>query len=144
MSLPDPTRDPEFYRALLLKRALAWAVDFVITLALVLGVLVVTLFVGLFFFPVLWVAVSVAYRWVMLSRYGATAGMMLMAIKLRRLDGRRPDSTLCLIHALIFSAAMVTVIGQVLSVALMLITPYRQGLNDLILGTTVINRFTES
>ena len=144
MSLPDPARDPEFYRALMVKRALAWAVDFGITLVLVLGVLVLTLFVAAFIFPLVWVTVSVAYRWVMLSRYGATAGMMLMAIKLRRLDGRRADSTLCLIHALIFSAAMITVIGQILSVALMLITPYRQGLNDLILGTTVINRFTES
>jgi hypothetical protein len=31
-------------------------------------------------------------------------------------------------------------IGQIASVALMLTTPYRQGLNDLILGTTMVHR----
>lgn len=144
MRLPDPAYDPEFYRALLVKRSLAWAVDLLIVLVIVAGVLVITFFFALFIFPLVWVAVSVAYRTVMLGRYGATVGMMLMSIKLRHLDGRRADSTTCFVHALIFSAAMITVIGQVISVALMLLTPYRQGLNDLILGTTVINRFTES
>jgi uncharacterized RDD family membrane protein YckC len=143
MSLPDPHFDPEFYRALLVKRALAWVIDFVVTLFLVLVVLVLTLFIATLFMPLIWVAVSVAYRTVMLGRFGATVGMLLLAIKLRRLDGTRPDPQTCFIHALIFSGAMISVVGQIVSVSLMFLTPYRQGLNDVILRTTIINRYIE-
>jgi uncharacterized RDD family membrane protein YckC len=143
MSLPDPTYDPEFYQALLIKRVLAWVIDMVVTLLLVLAVLVMTMFLAAFILPVVWVAVSIAYRTVMLGRWGATAGMMLLSIKLRHLDGSRPDAGTCFFHALIFSGAMISVVGQILSVALMLLTPYRQGLNDVFLRTTIINRYIE-
>lgn len=143
MKLPDPAYDAEFYRDLILKRFVAWVVDLLITLALVAVVVVLTAFIGLFFLPVLWIAVSITYRTVMLSNYGATAGMMLAAIKLRHLDGRRAEPMTCLWHSVIFSASMATVLGQIASVGLMLTTPYRQGLNDVILGTTLINRYLE-
>ncbi len=143
MRLPDPQIEPEFYHALVVKRGLAWVVDLVITLLIVIVAVVLTAFIGLFFFPVLWVAVSIAYRWVMLSNYAATAGMMLAGIKLRHLDGRVPDPVTCLVHAVIFSFSMGFVVPQVASVALMLVTPYRQGLNDVILSTTMINRWVE-
>ncbi len=142
-ALPDPHYQPEFYHALVVKRALSWVVDLVITLALVLVVLALTVFLGVFILPILWFAVSVAYRWVMLSRYAATAGMMLAGITLRHLDGRAPEPATCLFHAAIFSASMGFVLPQIASVALMLVTPYRQGLNDVILGTTMINRWLE-
>lgn len=143
MTLPDPAIHPEFYRDLVLKRFIAWVVDLVVTFVLVAVVVVLTAFIGLFMLPLLWVAVSVTYRAVMLGNRSATLGMMLVAIKLRRLDGRVPDPVTCLWHAVIFSAAMATVIGQVASVGLMLLTPHRQGLNDLILGTAMINRWLE-
>lgn len=143
MSLPDPIYEPEFYQALLVKRLLAWGVDMLITLAIVVALVVITVFLGLFFLPVLWIAVSVAYRWVMLSNYAATAGMMLAGIKLRHLNGRRPDPVVCLLHAVIFSFSIAFVLPQIASVALMMVTPYRQGLNDLLLGTTMINRYLE-
>lgn len=143
MSLPDPAYEPEFYDALLVKRLLAWVIDLVVTLLVVTVLVVITVFIGLFFLPVLWMAVSIAYRWVMLTNYHATAGMMLAGITLRHLDGRRPDPVVCLLHAVIFSVGMVFVLLQVASVALMMLTPYRQGLNDLLLGTTMINRYLE-
>jgi len=143
MKLPDPAYEAEFYRDLILKRFVAWVVDLLITLVLVAVVVLMTVFIGLFFLPVLWITISVAYRTVMLSNYGATLGMMLAAIKLRHLDGRRAEPVTCLWHAVIFSASMASVFGQIVSVALMLTTPYRQGLNDVILGTTLINRYLE-
>lgn len=141
--LPDPAFEPEFYAALLPKRFLAWVADLLLTLVLVVGVVFFSFFMALFFLPVVWVAVSVAYRTVSLARWGATPGMMLAAIKLRRLDGTRADATGCFWHALIFSLGMIMVVPQVISVALILLTPYRQGLNDVILGTTVLNRYHE-
>ncbi|MCC5968376.1 MAG: RDD family protein [Pararhodobacter sp.] len=143
MSLPNPDDEPGLYRDLILKRFVAWSVDLVITLVIVAAIVIMTVFLGLFFLPVLWFAVSVTYRAVMLSNYSATAGMMLAAIRLRHLDGRRPDPVICVLHSVIFSAAMASVVGQIISVGLMLITPYRQGLNDVFLQTTMINRYLD-
>lgn len=141
--LPDPEHEPGLYSDLLLKRFLAWLVDLIVTFTIIAGIVVLTAFIGLFFLPVLWIVVSVTYRTVMLSNHGATLGMLLLALRLRHLDGRRPDPVVCLWHAVLFSGSMVTVVGQVVSVGLMMTTPYRQGLNDLILGTTMINRYLE-
>lgn len=141
MSLPHPADDPDFYAHLIPKRLLAWVIDLIVTTLLVLLVLALTAFLTILIFPVLWFAISVAYRTVMLSRYGATAGMMVAAIKLRRLDASRPDPTLCLWHSVIYSVSMVFVFPQIGSIALMLITPYKQGLNDWVLGTTLVNNF---
>lgn len=143
MTLPDPQLDPAFYDHLIAKRFLAWVVDLAITLALMLVVIVGTLFLAAFIFPLIWAAIAIAYRWVMLTRYGQTVGMMVASIKLRHLDGRRADSNTCLVHSVIYAFTMMFVVTQIGSVALMLTTPFKQGLNDWILGTTLINRFNE-
>lgn len=140
MRLPDPAIDPGYYRDLLPKRFLAWVVDLIVTLVLVLAVMVLTLFFAMLIFPLVWSAIAIAYRYVLLTRHGATWGMMLAALRLRQLDGTPPPPVLCFWHAAIYAASMTTVLGQIASVALMLTTPYRQGLNDLILGTTMVHR----
>ena len=53
MTLPDPALQPEFYTDVPLKRAGAWAIDLVVTLALTLVGLVLTLFISAFFLPLL-------------------------------------------------------------------------------------------
>jgi len=143
MSLPHPQDDPAFYDHLIAKRFLAWCIDLIVTLVLVLIPLILSAFLLVLIFPVLWSAVAVAYRTVMLARYGATLGMMVAAIRLRHLDARRPDAMTCLWHSVIYSASMVFVLPQIGSVALMLTTPYKQGLNDWFLSTTMVNRFHE-
>ncbi|PVH28650.1 RDD family protein [Pararhodobacter oceanensis] len=143
MSLPHPQDDPAFYDHLILKRFLAWVIDLVVTVVLVILVLIATAFIAAFFLPVIWSAVAIAYRTVMLSRYGATAGMMIASIKLRHINGRTPETVTCLWHSVIYSASMVFMVPQIASVALMLTTPYKQGLNDVVLGTTMVNRFLE-
>lgn len=141
MSLPDPTYDPEFYDHLLPKRFLAWVVDLVITLLLVLIAIIATGFLGLFIFPVLWTAVAVGYRTVMLTRYGATAGMMIASLQWLNLDGERPEAVIAAWHSFIYAVCMAMMAPQIVSVTMMLTTPYRQGLNDWILRTTIINRY---
>ena len=140
MQLPDPELDPAYYSDLLPKRFLAWVVDLLVTLVVMLAVLVLTLFLTLMIFPLVWATIAIAYRYVMLTRYGATWGMMLAALRLRNLDGSRPGPVTCFWHAAIYAGSMASFIGQVASVALMLTTPYRQGLNDLLLGTTMVHR----
>jgi uncharacterized RDD family membrane protein YckC len=141
MSLPDPELQPEFYRDVPLKRALAWLVDLLVTLALTLVALTFTLFLAAFFLPFFFVVISVAYRTVMLSRYGATLGMMLMALKWRGLSGRVPDPLTAFYYSLIHAGQWAVLPVQIASVVMILVTPYRQGLNDHIMGTTMLHSF---
>ena len=141
--LPDPHDNPDFYDHLMTKRLLAWVIDLALTLILVVLAIVLSAFLLLFIFPLAWAAVAIAYRTVSLSRWGATPGMMVAAIKLRRLDGRRPDPMLAFQHSALYALQMGFVFPQVVSVVMMLSTPYRQGLNDWLLGTTIINRYDE-
>jgi uncharacterized RDD family membrane protein YckC len=140
MSLPDPELQPEFYGDVPLKRALAWGIDVVVTLALTLVGLVLTLFVSVFFLPVLFGAVSIAYRTLMLARYGATLGMMVTALKWRGLDGRAPDPVTAFIYAAMHTGLWTVFPLQIASVVMILLTPYRQGLHDMVLGTTMLHR----
>ncbi|NYS24108.1 RDD family protein [Rhodobacteraceae bacterium 2376] len=140
MTLPDPQLQPEFYANVPLKRALAWLVDTVLILLLALIAVIFTLFVGAFIFPVLFAAVSIGYRTVMLARFGATFGMMLGGIRLFHLDGRNPDPATAAIYSVLHAGVMFFVITQIASIVTILVTPYRQGLHDLALGTTMLNR----
>ena len=143
MSLPHPLDAPEFYDHLMIKRFLAWVIDLLITLVIVLVVLALTGFLAIVILPFVWSAIAIAYRTVTLTRYGATLGMMVASVRWVRLDATRPDQTVALWHSVIYAASMGFVIPQIASVALMMVTPYRQGLNDWILGTTIVNRYLE-
>ncbi len=140
MTLPDPEFQPEFYNDVPLKRALAWALDVVVTLVLTVVALVMTLFLGAFFLPVLFAMVSIAYRTVMLARYGATLGMMVTALKWRGLDGRAPDALTAFYYSTIHAGQWLVFPAQIASIVMILVTPYRQGLNDTLIGTTMLHR----
>lgn len=139
MSLPDPELQPEFYADVPFKRVAAWAIDLVVTLVLTLAAVALTLFIGAFFLPLLFAAVSIGYRTVMLSRYSATLGMMLMALKWRRLNGSAPDALTAFLYSC-FHAGLWTVFpAQIASMVMIVVTPYRQGLHDTVLGTTMLH-----
>lgn len=140
MTLPHPEDDPRFWEHVPQKRFLAWLVDLAVTLVIVLGLIILSAGLALFLLPIVWSAVAITYRWLMLGRYGATLGMLLVALRLRHLDGRRPERDLCLWHAGLHAVSMVFVVPQIASVAMILMTPHRQGLNDWLLGTTMINK----
>ena len=144
MRLPDPQDHPEIYEHLIAKRFLAWVIDVAITLTLVLVVLVLTLGLALILSPFIWAAISIAYRTTMLNRYQATLGMLVASTRLYHLDGRKPDHRTTLLHSITYSATMAMILPQIGSIALMLNTPYKQGLNDWLLGTTIVNRYIVS
>lgn len=141
MTLPNPDLYAEFYTDVPLKRASAWAIDVVVTAALTVVAVMLTLFVAAFFLPLIFGAVSIAYRTVMLARYGATFGMMVMALKWRRLDGRAPDPMTAFLYSVLHAGLWTVFPLQIASIVMILLTPYRQGLHDMLLGTTMLHRF---
>ena len=139
-SLPDPDRHAEFYADVAVKRAMAWGVDTVLITALTALVVPFTGFLALLVLGGLYLLVGFVYRWVSLTRASATPGMRLFAVVLRDGRGRGLDPVTAFVHTLGYTLSMAFVLPQVISVALMLVTPRGQGLSDLVLGTVVINR----
>jgi len=139
-ALPDPVYQSEFYADVPLKRALAWIVDsLAIGLATLLAV-PLTAFTALFFLPLLFLAVSFAYRTATLAGGSATWGMRLMAIEFRDHRGQRFDLPTAALHTLGYTLTISTILPQLLSMALMAYGPRGQGLTDLVLGSVAINR----
>ena len=138
--LPDPDSQPQFYRSVPTKRLIAWLVDATIVLLLSCLIVVFTAFTGLFVWPLLYLAVDFVYRTVTLSNGSATWGMRLVGIEFRTATGDRFDTGYAAMHTggTLFSFAFP--ILQVISVGLMLTSPRGQGLTDMALGTTALNR----
>jgi uncharacterized RDD family membrane protein YckC len=139
-ALPDPDRHPEFYADVPAKRLLAFLVDSVIIGVLTALVLPFTAFTGIFFLPLLVTVISFVYRTLTISGGSATWGMRLASIELRTRHGERLDPGTAMAHTLVYSVVFSTLLPQLLSIALMIWTPRRQGLPDLLLGTAAINR----
>ena len=138
--LPDAETKPEFYTDTCTKRLIAWFIDTVLILVLCLFIIPFTAFAALFFFPVLYLIVSFAYRTVTLANRSATWGMRLMAVEFRDNRGDLMTPPLAFIHTLGFTVSVSMVLPQVVSIFLMLTTPRGQGLSDLALGTAAVNR----
>lgn len=139
-ALPDPVAQPEFYDGVALKRGIAWVVDVTIVALLVVPVVVLTAFIGLFFLPFLYAAINFAYRVLTIAGGSATWGMRLMAIELRGAAGRRLDFGQAFLHTLGYTVSWAFAPLQVISVILMLATERGQGLSDHVMGTTALNR----
>ncbi|MCL3882475.1 RDD family protein [Marivita sp. GX14005] len=138
--LPDPVLQPEFYDSVLFKRALAWVVDVAVIVILLVPVVVLTAFIGLFFLPFLYLVVGFLYRTATLANGSATWGMRLMAIELRDAQGQRLDTVQALLHVSGYLLSISVFPLQLVSIAMMLLTERRQGLTDMLLGTAMINR----
>ncbi len=99
-----------------------------------------TAFTGIFFFPLLMLAVGFAYRVVTIANRSATWGMRLMAIEFRTANGERFGLGLAFAHTMGLSISFAMPLLQVISVVLMLTTARGQGLTDHLLGTVAVNR----
>lgn len=139
-TLPDPDLHAEFYDGVVTKRFLAWVVDITLIFLLTLIALPFTLFIGLFFYPVLFVTIGVLYRWWSLMRHSATPGMRLCGIHFLNRHGEGMDAGEAALHVAGYVLSMGTFLVQLLSIGLMLTTRRKQGLTDLVLGTVAINR----
>lgn len=133
-SLSDLTADTP------VKRLLAWVVDVLLIAVLTAVVVPFTLFIGLFFLPVLYAVLSFLYRWVTLANGSATWGMRLFAVSIRQPDGAPLDSSTAFLHTAGYFVSVIVFPLQLISIALMLISPNRQGLTDHVLGTVALNR----
>ncbi|MHC0053165.1 RDD family protein [Actibacterium sp. D379-3] len=138
--LPDPDLHGEFYADVPVKRLVAFVVDTVLIVVLTVLVLPFTAFTGLFYFPFLATVIGFAYRVVTLASGSATWGMRLVALELRRGDGRRFDLTMAVLHTFLFSVFFSFLLPQIASAVLMLTGRRAQGLHDHLLGTAAINR----
>ncbi len=138
--LPDPDTEAQFYDGVPLKRLIAWAIDVTVIAILSLVLVPFTAFTALFYLPVFMALVGFLYRWASLGRLSATPGMRLVGIELRTAEGRRLDLMTALLHVAGYATSMAVFPLQLLSMALMVVTPRKQGLTDHVLGTAAIRR----
>lgn len=140
MALADASTAPALYAGVPTKRLIAWVIDVALVAALCLLVLPFTFFTGIFFFPLLMLIVGFFYRWSTIANRSATWGMRMMAIELRDMTGNRFDSGTAFLHTAGYTFSVVTAPLQLISMIMMLVTDRGQGLTDLVLGTTAVNR----
>lgn len=139
--LPDAETEADFYEGVPAKRLIAWVVDVLLISLLTFLVVVFTVFSALIVLPVVYFIIGFLYRWVGLTRASATPGMRFAAIEIRDRDGEQLDAATAFLHTAGYSASVAVFPAQLVSVALMLVTPRRQGLTDLVLGTAALRRF---
>lgn len=139
-ALPDPEVDEALYADVTAKRLFAWVIDVVLISLLTLVMIPFTLFIGLFFLPLMYGVLSFLYRWVTISRGSATLGMRAAAIELRQHDGSPMTPSAAFLHTTGYFVSVTVFPLQLVSVAMMLITERKQGLTDMIMGTAALNR----
>lgn len=139
-TLPDPISQPQFYASVASKRLVAWIVDSIVILVLSLIVVLLTAFVGLFIWPLLYLVVGFAYRTVTLANGSATWGMRFAGVEIRNAFGERLDLGLALAHTAGYTLSIAIPLIQVVSIIMMLTSARGQGLTDAFLGTVALNR----
>ena len=137
---PDPETQPQFYDGIPVKRLVAWLADTVVIFLICLLIIPLTAFIGIFFFPLLFMCVGFVYRVATLANGSATWGMRLMAMELRTANDRLFDLSTAFLHTLGYSLSLTVVPVQILSIILMLTSERKQGLTDMVLGTVPLNR----
>lgn len=144
----DPASQPELFRGVLTRRFLAFLIDLAVLAApVVLGVFFIALF-GLFTFGLgwllFWLVSPLSVIWAVLyygltlgGPHSATLGMRAMELQLRTFTGEPGYFLLGAAHAVLYWVS-VSVLTP-FSILIGLLTPRRQLLHDLVLGTVVIN-----
>lgn len=138
--LPDPALHGTFYDDVALKRFFAWVIDVILISLITLILIPLTAFTALFFLAGLFMAVGFLYRTISLTRASATPGMRLMAIEFRTFRGEAFDLGTAILHTLGYMLSISFGLPQLISVVTILITPRRQSLTDMVLGSAAINR----
>ncbi|MDE4175813.1 RDD family protein [Phaeobacter sp. PT47_59] len=139
-ALPDPDYQAEFYEMVTAKRLFAWLIDSVIIMGLAAVAVVLTAFVGLFIWPLLYLTIGFAYRTLTIASGSATLGMRFAGIELRDLSGHRLDLQMATLHSGAYTVALIVPILQIVSILMMLTSARGQGLGDAFLGTVMLNR----
>lgn len=138
--LPDPVLDAQFYEGVPIKRLFAWFIDVVVVFAICVGLVILTVGMGAFIFPALAFLANIAYRIFCLNKWSATLGMRIVGIEIRNDQGNHLDLSESAFHTGLFIFITMTGLGVPATALAMLLSEKGQGLHDLLLGTTAINR----
>jgi len=141
----EPATHPELYDGVLSKRVVAFVVDAIIVVLLMVPAALVVFVVGVITLGIAWLLYGalfaiVALGYVALTLGGeasATVGMKATGIEMRTWNGGRPFPLLAVLHAVIFWFSVSLLTPLILLVGLF--TRRRQLLHDLLLGTLVLN-----
>lgn len=138
--LPDPIDQADFYAGIPLKRLLAWVIDTALIGIAAAALATLPLFIGWFFYPLIFLVVSFFYRTATITSASATWGMRLMNIELRGRTGQPLDGSEAMMHTGTYLLASAFFLPQLISVLLMLTSPRNQSLHDHLVGSAAINR----
>ncbi|EKJ93668.1 hypothetical protein C241_23870 [Bradyrhizobium lupini HPC(L)] len=132
------------YSGVLSRRVFAFLIDYAIVLLLCIPAAVIVFFLGVitlglgfFLYPALFVIVAVLYFGMTLGGPSqATPGMRAMGIAMARMDGRRIDFLLSTVHIVLF-----WIINSVLTPLILLaglFTERSRLVHDFLLGTVIV------
>ncbi|WGI20664.1 RDD family protein [Amylibacter sp. IMCC11727] len=138
--LPDPKLDAQFYAGVPIKRLVAWGIDFLVVFVFSIALVIVTAGLGAFIFPLLIFIANLGYRIGCLYKWSATLGMRMVGIEIRNMNGDRVDQKEAVFHTGLYVLITMTGLGIPATALAMLINDRGQGLHDMVLGTTAINR----
>jgi len=144
--LPDPESAPELFDGIITRRISAYLIDLVLIGTLVLAAGLVGLVAGVLTLGLAWLALPILlplavvlyYAFTLGSPRRATPGMQMMDLVLTPTTGAPLDGWTAFFHPLLFWASIW--ISWPLSFAIVLFTPRRQMLHDLVLGTLMLRR----
>lgn len=146
-ALPNPLDDPQFYQGVPLRRLIAFVIDLVIVAVLMVLVMVLGAVLGLFTAGlatligfVLFFFTGFLYRYMLISQRSATLGMQAVGIELRDRAGQRLDAPTTLVHTAGFYVSMMFPLLMIVGWAVMIATPHRRLMHDLLPGTVAINK----
>jgi uncharacterized RDD family membrane protein YckC len=145
----DAQSAPELYEGVLSKRVVAFVIDAVIIVALMIPASLVVIVAGFItfglawlLFPALFALIALGYSALTLGgSRSATVGMRSANLEMRTWNGAPMFPLLAVLHSLVFWFSVSFLTPLILIVGLL--TPRKQLLHDLILGTIVVNAGAE-
>jgi uncharacterized RDD family membrane protein YckC len=141
----DPVTEPQLFDGVLSKRIVAFFIDAITIVLLLIPAALIVFVVGFLTFGIAWLLIPALFAIVALGYVAftlggprtATVGMRMVGVEMRTWSGAPVFPLLAIMHALIFWFSVSLLTPLVLIVGLF--TPRRQLLQDLLLGTVVVN-----
>ncbi len=141
----DPVSQSEYFKDVLGRRIMAFAIDFVIICAITFAVHALLFFAGIFTLGLTWFLFGLAFPAVALSytaytlggSESATIGMRVMGIQMRTWYGAPIYALLAAFHAILFYVSVIIFTPLILFLAIFM--RRKRCLHDFVAGTVVIN-----
>jgi uncharacterized RDD family membrane protein YckC len=136
----DPVAQPQLFSGVIGKRSLAFIVDAILVLVLVLLFGLVTFGLGWILLPAI-LLVFLAYNAVTIGgKNSATPGQRLMGLEVRMWSGGKVTPLIAAFHALLFWFAAGTFVLWLVDVVWAFFDERKRTVHDILAGVVVINR----